>query len=266
MWLVRQRAVQRIGGGHRADQDQHDEAHALLAVVRAMGEGDARAGEDEQAANPPGRRRLALRLLVKLGLAHDELHQQQQQRRGREADDGRQQQRVADLRRLAPVDARGAVAAAHQRIGDADADDRADQRMRGRGRQAEPPGAEVPDDRGDEQGEDHREAGARADLQDQFHRQQRHDAEGDRAGRKQHAEEVEEARPDDGDIGRQRMGVDDRRDGVGGVVEAVDEFEAERDQQRDAEQDEGQIGHDRRAGLLQIAPDAPGREAQSRRR
>ena len=37
-----------------------------------------------------------------------------------------------------------------------------------------------------------------------------------------------------------RVGVDDRGDRVGGVVEAVDELEAERDQQRDAEQHERQ--------------------------
>ena len=71
---------------------------------------------------------------------------------------------------------------------------------RGR-RQAEPPGAEVPDDGGDQQREDHGEAGLRADLQDQFDRQQRDDAEGDGAGRQQNAKEVEEAGPDDGDIG-----------------------------------------------------------------
>ncbi len=36
--------------------------------------------------------------------------------------------------------------------------------------------------------------------------------------------------------GFKAMGVDDRRDGVGRVVEAVDELEAERDQHRNAEQ------------------------------
>ena len=56
----------------------------------------------------------------------------------------------------------------------------------------------------------------------------------------EHAEEVEHARPDDGEVRRQRVRVDDRRHGVGGVVEAVDELEAERDQQRDAEQEERQ--------------------------
>jgi hypothetical protein len=38
--------------------------------------------------------------------------------------------------------------------------------------------AEVPDDRRDQQGEDHGEAGVRADSQDRFDRQQRDDAEG----------------------------------------------------------------------------------------
>ena len=58
----------------------------------------------------------------------------------------------------------------------------------------------------------------------------------------QHAEEIEKARPDHGDMRRQRVGVDHGRDGVGGVVEAVDEFEAERDQQRDEQQEIGQVG------------------------
>ena len=37
---------------------------------------------------------------------------------------------------------------------------------------------------------------------------------------------------------RERMRVDDGRHGVGGVVKSVDEFEAERDQHRDAEKDD----------------------------
>ena len=97
----------------------------------------------------------------------------------------------------------------------------------------EPPGAEIPDDRRDQQREDHGEAGAAADLQDQLDRQQRDDAERDRAAREQHAEEVEHARPDDREVRRQRVRVDDSGDGIGGVVEAIDELEAERDQQRD---------------------------------
>ena len=58
-----------------------------------------------------------------------------------------------------------------------------------------------------------------------------------------------------------RVGVDDRGDRVGGVVEAVDELEAERDQQRDAEQDPrhrdgaGQVLAERVADIDQAADD-----------
>ena len=72
--------------------------------------------------------------------------------------------------------------------------------------QAEIPGAEIPDDRRDEQRENHGEAGAAADLQNELDRQQRDDAEGDRAARDQNAEKVEGARPDHGDIGRSASG------------------------------------------------------------
>ena len=60
--------------------------------------------------------------------------------------------------------------------------------------------------------------------------------------------EVPTARPHDRDLRRQGVGVDDGGDGVGGVVEAVDEFEPERDQQRDAEQEERQNGRRSAAG------------------
>ena len=60
----------------------------------------------------------------------------------------------------------------HELVGQADTDDRADQRVRRTRRQPEPPGAEVPDDGSDQQREDHRETRAAADLKDQLHRQQ----------------------------------------------------------------------------------------------
>ena len=53
-------------------------------------------------------------------------------------------------------------------------------------------------------------------------------------------------------IGRHGVGVDDGRDRIGGVVETVDELEAERDQQRQTEQREGADGQRRRAGLADI--------------
>ena len=180
---------------------------------------------------------LRLRLGVELRLADQELHDQQQQRRSTtKPTSGEISSALPMLIAWSQSTPEVPLRPCSMRIGDADADDRADQRVRARGRQAEAPGAEVPDDRRDQQREHHREAGVRADLQDQFDRQQRDDAEGDRAGRGQHAEEVEEARPDHREVGHQRMGVDDGRDRVGGVVEAVDEFEAERDQQRHGEQ------------------------------
>ena len=151
-----------------------------------------RAGEHEQAADPQRRRRGGGRRRVERRLADHDLHHQQQQRGEDEAEQRRQQQRLADVRHLVPVDAGGAVLAAHQCVGDADADDRADQRVRAGGRQAERPGAEVPDDRRDQQREHHRVAGAGADLQDELDRQQRDDAEGDRAARGQHAEQVQQ--------------------------------------------------------------------------
>ncbi len=165
------RTVERVSRGHDADQDQHDQAHALLAVIGAVCEAHAGAGQDQQAADPQRRRLVAFRRLVEVGVAHDRLEHEQQQRRGAEANQRRQQQRLADLDRLGPVDAGGAALAMRQRIGDADPDDRADQGVGARGRKAEVPGPQIPDDGGDEEREHHGEAGAAADLEDQFHGQ-----------------------------------------------------------------------------------------------
>ncbi|MEY9680403.1 hypothetical protein ABIF13_001177 [Bradyrhizobium elkanii] len=180
----------------------------------------------------------------------------------REAEQRRQQQRLRDVGRLRPVDARGAVTAAEQRVGDADTHDRTDQGVRARSRQAEPPGAEIPDDGGDQEREHHGKAGTAADLQDQLDRKQRDDAERDGAAGEQHADQVEHARPHHGDMGRQRAGVDHGGDRVCGVMEAVDEFEAERDQQCDEQQDIRQERSDARAGGVDIGIDAVGNEQQ----
>ncbi len=53
--------------------------------------------------------------------------------------------------------------------------------------------------------------------------------------------QVANSRPDHGDVGLQRVGVDHRGDGVGRVVEAVDKLEAQRNQQGQCQQ---QIGPD----------------------
>ena len=89
----------------------------------------------------------------------------------------------------------------HELVGDADADDGTDQGVGTRGRQPEPPGAEIPDNCGDQECEDHGEAGPGADLQDQFDRQQGDDAERDCAARRHYAEKVPEPGPHDRDVG-----------------------------------------------------------------
>ena len=215
------RVVEGVGGGHGADQDEHDQAHALLAVVGAVTEADAGAGEDEQGANPERRRLGALRRLDRGRCSDGSLRISRRMRRA-EADQRRNQQDFEDAAGLLPVDAAGAGLGIHELVGDADADDGTDEGVGAGSGQAEPPGAEVPDDGGDEEGEDHGEAGALADLEDQLDGQQGEDREGHRAGGSEHADEVPHAGPDDGDVRLERVGVDDGGDGVGGVVKAVD--------------------------------------------
>jgi hypothetical protein len=61
---VGQRAVQGISRGDRADQDQHDQPHPLLPVIRAVGETDRRTGEHQKASDPPCRRPIAVRRAI----------------------------------------------------------------------------------------------------------------------------------------------------------------------------------------------------------
>lgn len=58
-------------------------------------------------------------------------------------------------------------------------------------------------------------------CRNQLHRQQRDDAEGDRTARHHGAEEVEEGGPDEREIRRQGVRVEDGRHRVGGVMKAV---------------------------------------------
>jgi hypothetical protein len=58
------------------------------------------------------------------------------------------------------------------------------------------------------------------------------------------------------------VGVDHRRDGVGGVVEAVHELEAEGDEQREAEQREGTDRQRRLAGGLHVRDQVEERVAE----
>ncbi len=137
--VVRHGAVERVGRRHRADQDQHDQAHALLAVIRAMGEADTGAGEDQQAADPERRRLVALRRLIELGrLAPAPSAPAAAAPRRMKPISGESSSDLPTFGGLAPIDAAGGAAGrCHQVVGQADADDRADQRVRAGGRQAE---------------------------------------------------------------------------------------------------------------------------------
>ena len=55
-WRGTYGVVQRVGCRHGSDEDEHDEAHALLAVVGSVEEADAGAGEHHQRANGERRR------------------------------------------------------------------------------------------------------------------------------------------------------------------------------------------------------------------
>jgi hypothetical protein len=114
------------------------------------------------------------------------------------------------------------------------------------------------------QGKDHREACAAADLENELHGQQRYDAEGDRAGRKQNSEKIEKARPHDRYMRRQRSRIDHGRDGIGGIVKSVDELEAERNEQGDEQQDIGDKRRNARVRGANIGVDAVGDEQQGR--
>ena len=229
--------VERVGGGDGADEDEHDEAHAFLAVVGTVGVGDAAAGEDKEAADVEGWRGGAFRGLVEAGVAGEELEEEEDERGADEADDGRDEERFEDLGDLLPIDAGGAVVALHELVGDADAEDGTNHGVGGGGGQALPPGGEVPEDSGDEEGEDHGEAGTLADLEDELDGEEGDDGKGDGAAAKEDADEVHAAGVDDGDVGVEGVGVDAGGDGVGGIVEAVDELKAERDEEGDAEQE-----------------------------
>ena len=204
-----------------------------------MREGYGGAGEDERASDPPRRRARIVRLFVEPARAYDELHCEEQDGGEHEADEGAEQQRLADVQRLRPVHARGALRSRRQElVGETHAHDGTDQRVTGTVGNAHRPGAEIPDDGGDQQGEDHRVTGSASNLQNEIDGQERDDAVGNRAGGCQHAQEVEHARPYNRDDRRHGVGVDHRRHGVGRVVKAVHELEAQRNQECDAEQPE----------------------------
>ena len=112
-----------------------------------MGEAHSSAGEHEDAANPKWRGLFPLRSLVEVGVPNENLQGNQEQGGCRKSNEGRNDKPEADFRGLGPVDAFGnRVAWADEGISNADSNDRSDERVRARRRQAKPPCAEIPDD------------------------------------------------------------------------------------------------------------------------
>ena len=146
-------------------------------------------------------------------------------RRQGEADQGREQEREPDLARLVPVDPRAEAGRATAswpgprprstpiRVCELDAGSPRYQVPRFQTIAASKSASTIASPR------------RRLRPDQQVDRQQVHDAEGDRRPAEVDAEEVAEPRPEDRRPGPQRLGVNDRGDGVGRVVEPVDELE-----------------------------------------
>ncbi|MCY1422619.1 hypothetical protein D9M71_383090 [compost metagenome] len=62
---------------------------------------------------------------------------------------------------------------------------------------------------------------------------------------------------------RQRVGVDHGGHRIGGVMEAIDELEAQGDQQCQAQQQEGRPGGDHGLGIANVLQQAVGRKTQA---
>ena len=62
------------------DEDQHDQAHSLLTIIRAVREAHSRAGQYQQCADPYGRRGVSRGSLEECGIAKQGFRHQQQRR------------------------------------------------------------------------------------------------------------------------------------------------------------------------------------------
>ena len=161
------RHFQGVGAGQDPDQNKDNETHTFLSIVRPVGEAHPRAGKHEDGADPEWWRGLAHRRAVEFGLAHENLQRDEQQGGGHESDNRRNKQTEADFLRLGPIDAVGhRMIRTHQRVGQADAEDGADERVGTGSGQSEIPRPDIPHDGRDEEREDHGEAGGRPDVDD----------------------------------------------------------------------------------------------------
>mgnify|MGYP006160697637 CR=1 FL=1 len=139
----------------------------------------------------------------------------------------REQQRQGDINGFLPVHPGAQGDVGDQGVGQADAEDRADQGVRAGGRNAEIPGAEVPGDGGAEHGEHHHQAIGGVGADQQLDRQQVDDGIGDADATEQDAEEVEATGQNHRQVGWHCLGVDHRGHRVGSVMETINEFEGQ---------------------------------------
>ncbi len=123
------RAVQGIGHGQGTHQNQHDQPHAFLPIVGAVGKRYAAAGQNQQAPDPDRGRVLAGGRAVQFRPFDQYAHDDQQQGRRPETYQWREQQCIADLGDLVPVHPFGARPAVDQGAADTHAQDRTDQRV-----------------------------------------------------------------------------------------------------------------------------------------
>ncbi len=226
------------------DQGHGDDAHGLLCIVVAVGEAhvgrrddlglaeeridDARAGQTAQETTD-------------LRHAGDQAPQQQHHRDAeQEAGDRRGDHRQEHLPQQTLVLGPGAdPLGPDQRVpvvvgrGQAGAAQAADQGVRGGGRQSLPPRDQVPDDAAQQRAQDH----LRGHIDHVGVEQARGDGQRD-GGAGERADEVHERGEHHRPAGREHFGRHHGGDGVGGVVEAVDELEDERGQ--DHHQNKGQ--------------------------
>ena len=192
------------------DQGERDDAHRLLRVVGAVRQRDHRRRRDLRPAEA------ALRPLG--GEVPD--HAVDDHGRAERDDAGQHrgdQRGHDDLREHALALDRREPDRRHGR-----ADHAADQRVRGRRRDAEPPGDQVPGDRTDQAGEDRR-GGDDARIDDPLGHGGGHGDRDEGAG------EIENCGDADSHLRLQRACRDGGRHRVGGVVEAVREVEHECD-------------------------------------
>ncbi|MNE24499.1 hypothetical protein D3C80_1177920 [compost metagenome] len=138
-------------GGRHADQHQHHQTYALLAIVGAVHEAHPHGRTNQGHTSPERRMLLAVhqqslfRGFVDLAAKPDSLHREQQQGGNDEAHGGRDDEGEHDVDRFADVDALFQRLITDQGIGTAYPQNGADQGVRAGRRDAEVPGSQVPD-------------------------------------------------------------------------------------------------------------------------